>query len=74
MSRRGWVLFIAMGVIWGMPYLFIKIAVEHLNPASVVFLRTAVAALLLTPIAAARGELPLDADWSLSRWSPAFGE
>ena len=25
-------------------------------------------------IAAARGELPLDADWSLSRWSPAFGE
>jgi drug/metabolite transporter (DMT)-like permease len=55
-----------MGVIWGMPYLFIKIAVEHLSPASVVFLRTTVAALLLTPIAAARGELrPL-----LSKWKP----
>ncbi len=66
MSRRGWFLFLAMGVIWGMPYLFIKIAVEHLSPASVVFLRTTVAALLLTPIAAARGELrPL-----LSKWKP----
>ncbi len=64
MSRRGWLLFLAMGVIWGMPYLFIKIAVEHLSPAPVVFLRTAVAALLLTPIAAARGELrPLLAKW-----------
>ncbi len=66
MSRRGWFLFLAMGVIWGMPYLFIKIAVEHLNPASVVFLRTTVAALILIPIAAARGELrPL-----LSKWKP----
>src|SRR5258706_14672654 len=66
MSRRGWLLFIAMGVIWGVPYLFIKVAVEHLTPASLVFLRTTVAALLLTPIAVARGELrPL-----LSKWKP----
>jgi len=66
MSRRGWFLFLAMGVIWGTPYLFIKIAVEHLTPASVVFLRATVAALLLAPIAAARGELrPL-----LSKWKP----
>jgi drug/metabolite transporter (DMT)-like permease len=55
-----------MGVIWGVPYLFIKIGVEHFTPASLVFLRCVVAALLLTPIAAARGELrPL-----LSRWKP----
>ena len=66
MSRRGWFLFLAMGVIWGVPYLFIKVAVEHLTPASLVFFRTAVAARLLTPIAAARGELrPL-----LKQWKP----
>ncbi len=64
MSRRGWFLFLAMGVIWGVPYLFIKVAVEHLTPASLVFLRTTVAALLLTPIAIARGELrPLVKKW-----------
>jgi drug/metabolite transporter (DMT)-like permease len=64
MSRRGWLLFLAMGVIWGIPYLFIKVAVEHLTPASLVFLRTTVAALLLMPIAAWRGELrPLLPHW-----------
>ena len=64
MSRRGWLLFLAMGVIWGIPYLFIKVAVEHLTPASLVFLRTTVAALLLMPIAAWRGELkPLLPYW-----------
>jgi len=64
LSRRGWLLFLAMGVIWGIPYLFIKVAVEHLTPASLVFLRTTVAALLLMPIAAWRGELrPLLPYW-----------
>ncbi|HET6215121.1 MAG TPA: DMT family transporter, partial [Micromonosporaceae bacterium] len=57
MSRRGWLLFITMGVIWGVPYLMIKVAVGALTPASLVFLRTAIAALLLLPIAAARGQL-----------------
>ena len=66
MSRRGWVLFIAMGVIWGVPYLLIKVAVSGLTPASLVFWRTALAALLLVPLAAARGQLrPL-----LPRWRP----
>lgn len=64
MSRRGWLLFLSMGVIWGIPYLFIKVAVGHLTPASLVFLRTSVAALLLVPVAAWRGQLrPL-----LPRW------
>ena len=31
MSRRGWVLFVAMGVIWGVPYLLIKVAVDELG-------------------------------------------
>lgn len=46
-----------MGLIWGIPYLFIKIAVGELTPASLVFLRTAIGAALLLPIAAARRDL-----------------
>jgi drug/metabolite transporter (DMT)-like permease len=57
MSRRGWILFAAMCVIWGIPYLLIKVAVEELSPATLVLARTALAALILVPIALARGEL-----------------
>ena len=57
MTRRGWVLFAAMAVIWGIPYLLIKIAVGELTPVMLVFLRTALGAALLLPIAAARGGL-----------------
>jgi drug/metabolite transporter (DMT)-like permease len=56
-SKRGWVLFSAMCVIWGIPYLLIKVAVEELSPATLVLARTALAALILVPIALARGEL-----------------
>jgi drug/metabolite transporter (DMT)-like permease len=63
-SRRGWVLFAAMGLIWGIPYLLIKVAVSDLSPVSLVFLRTLIGALLLVPIAAARGSLaPLRPHW-----------
>ena len=66
MTRRGWALFAAMAVIWGIPYLLIKIAVGQLTPASLVFLRTAIGAALLLPVAAARGWLtPLLTYW---RW------
>lgn len=55
-----------MGVIWGVPYLFIKVAVEHMTPESLVFWRTVVAAVLLVPVAALRGQLrPL-----LPYWKP----
>jgi drug/metabolite transporter (DMT)-like permease len=65
-SKRGWLLFVAMGVIWGVPYLLIKVAVDELTPANLVFFRTAVAALFLLPLAAARGQLrPL-----LRHWKP----
>src|SRR5918995_2012126 len=57
MSRRGWLLFAAMCVIWGVPYLLIKVAVRDLSPATLVFARCAIAALLLLPIAAYRREL-----------------
>jgi drug/metabolite transporter (DMT)-like permease len=55
-----------MALIWGIPYLFIKIAVGELTPASLVFLRAAIGTVLLLPLAAARNELaPLLRQW---RW------
>ena len=66
MTRRGWVLFAGMCVIWGIPYLLIKVAVEDLSPAALVLARTAAAALILLPLAAARHELRP----ALSRWLP----
>jgi drug/metabolite transporter (DMT)-like permease len=59
-----------MAVIWGIPYLLIKIAVGELTPAALVLLRTAGGAALLLPIAAARGWLaPLLPYW---RWVIAY--
>jgi drug/metabolite transporter (DMT)-like permease len=57
MTRKGWLLFIAMSVIWGIPYLFIKIAVREIDPAVVVCARVGIAALVLLPIAAQSGAL-----------------
>lgn len=57
MSRKGWLLFISLCVIWGIPYLFIRVAVRELPPPALVFLRTTPAALLLLPFALRRGEL-----------------
>lgn len=64
MSRRGWALFVAMCVIWGIPYLLIKVAVSDLSPVTLVFFRTAIGAVLLVPLAAGRGNLkPLLPHW-----------
>jgi drug/metabolite transporter (DMT)-like permease len=46
-----------MSVIWGLPYLFIRIAVMDLSPVVLVFARTSIGALILLPIVIARGEL-----------------
>jgi drug/metabolite transporter (DMT)-like permease len=64
MTRRGWLLFASMCVIWGIPYLLIKVAVDDMSPAMLVLARTGIAALLLLPIAAFRRELrPLLPYW-----------
>ncbi len=64
MSRRGTVLFAAIGVIWGIPYLLIKVAVDDMAPSVLVFGRTAIGAALLLPVAASRRQLrPLVAHW-----------
>ena len=71
MSRRALALFIALGIIWGTPYLFIRIAVEHVEPSVLVGLRVAIAAVILLPIAAVRGQLmPALRHWP---WVAAFG-
>jgi len=57
MTSRGWILFAAMCVIWGIPYLLIKVAVEDVSPSMLVLARTSIAALLLLPIAALRDEV-----------------
>src|SRR5881227_3771216 len=57
MTRRGLLLFAAMCVIWGIPYLFIRVAVGELTPATLVFVRTGVAALILMPFVLRRGGL-----------------
>ena len=57
MSRRGWTLFLMMAVIWGIPYLLIRVAVRQLDPGVLVLGRTAPAALLLAPLVIARRQV-----------------
>jgi drug/metabolite transporter (DMT)-like permease len=65
-TRRGIILFVLLGVAWGIPYLLIKIAIRQLDPAMLVLARAGLAALILLPVAAARGEImPV-----LRRWRP----
>ena len=66
MSARAWALFAAVSVIWGMPYLFIKIAVEEISPSLVAWSRLTLAALVLLPIAWKLGALRgLGARWRI---------
>ena len=51
MSRKGWILFAVMCLVWGIPYLFIKVAVGEVSVPVVVFARTAIGAALLLPLA-----------------------
>jgi drug/metabolite transporter (DMT)-like permease len=58
MTARGWTLFAAISVIWGLPYLFIKIAVDAgLSPGFVAWSRVTLAALVLLPLAYRSGAL-----------------
>ena len=54
MSARAWWLFAAVSLLWGLPNLFIKIAVEELSPGFVAWSRLVVAALVLLPLALRR--------------------
>jgi drug/metabolite transporter (DMT)-like permease len=56
-GRRAVLLFASLGVIWGIPYLLIKVAVEELHPTTLVLARVAVAAAIMVPLAASRGAI-----------------
>jgi drug/metabolite transporter (DMT)-like permease len=69
-SRRAATLFIALGVVWGIPYLLIKVAVDELSPAQIVLGRTAIAAVILLPLALTQGAVrPVLREW---RWLVLF--
>lgn len=57
MSWRGWGAFAALGIIWGLPYFFIKLSVQELSPVVVAFGRVVLGAAILLPIAWRRGAL-----------------
>jgi drug/metabolite transporter (DMT)-like permease len=70
MSKRGWILFLALGVLWGMPYLLIRIAVAEFDPLMVAGTRTLIGSLLLLPVALHRKALaPAFRKW---KWLIAF--
>lgn len=70
-SSRAWVLYGVMAVLWGIPYLFIKEAVDSFSPAAIVAGRTLLGALILLPLAIRRGALrPALKLWP---WVLAFG-
>jgi drug/metabolite transporter (DMT)-like permease len=69
-SRRGLALFVAMCVIWGIPYLLIKVSLEGLGPVDLVFVRFALGAVLLVPIALTRVKVrPILGRWG---WIVAY--
>jgi len=57
MPRKSLLLFVVVGVIWGTPYFFIEIALEYFDTTSLVFARVFLGALILMPIALAKGML-----------------
>jgi drug/metabolite transporter (DMT)-like permease len=69
-SGRGWVLFALMGVLWGIPYMMIKVAVEGgISVPLLVFARTAIGAAVLLPLALRAGR----PTWLRDRWLPLAG-
>jgi drug/metabolite transporter (DMT)-like permease len=54
---RGWTVFVALGIVWGLPYFFIKLALQEVSPLFLAFSRVVLAVLILMPIAWHRGAL-----------------
>jgi drug/metabolite transporter (DMT)-like permease len=67
MTRYGLMLFAILSVLWGMPYLLIKIAVAEVSVPFLGFARAAVGGLALLPFALAQGGF----GWLTSHWRPA---
>jgi drug/metabolite transporter (DMT)-like permease len=50
-TRRQWILFVTLAAAWGAPYLFIKVAIRDLEPATLACARLAIGAAVLLPLA-----------------------
>jgi drug/metabolite transporter (DMT)-like permease len=57
MTWRAWVTFATLCAIWGLPYFFIKLALQDLSPVCIAWGRITLAAIVLVPIAWRRGSL-----------------
>ncbi|MBU3642774.1 MAG: DMT family transporter [Candidatus Nanopelagicaceae bacterium] len=55
MTRKSLAKFILVGFLWGIPYLFMRVAVREFDPSVVVFGRVVIGAAILFPIAISRG-------------------
>ncbi|MGH2462023.1 MAG: DMT family transporter [Candidatus Limnocylindria bacterium] len=61
-SRLDWLIFLALGLMWGSSYLFIKIGVETLQPFTLIAVRLGIGLILLVSVVAlARERLPRSA-------------
>ena len=71
MSARAWAGFAAMSLVWGIPYLFIKVAVDGgASPAFIAWVRVTLAAAILLALAWRAGLLPsLRGSW---KWLLAY--
>lgn len=66
MTRKSWLIFAAMCIIWGIPYLLIRVAVRDVSPGTLVFARTAIGGLILLPLVLRAGGFGS----VLRRWRP----
>jgi len=69
MTRKALWLFLATGVAWGIPYFFIRIAVEDFSTYSIVLFRVLIGAAVLVPLALHQGAFPL----ALKHWPWVLG-
>ena len=69
MSRKALWLFLAAGLAWGIPYFFIRIAVEDFSTYSIVLFRVLIGAAVLVPFALKQGALKL----ALKHWPWILG-
>ena len=74
LSARAWTAFAVVSFLWGIPYLFISIAVDHgVSPGFLAFSRVLLGALVLLPIAwraGLLGSLRGTVGWTDSTRSP----
>jgi len=72
MSRRGWILFSAVSLLWGIPYALIKVAVDDgVPPATLAVARIAIGAVVLLVLAKRAGVL--GSVRGRLRWLAAYG-